>query len=426
MNMLFFGLELINVFCIFRNILHSHTNIKKLSLSSVIAASLTLFESIYLYFYEPAFPYSIITLVIIFLLFTETWYFKLCWLCICSLILTTLPMILTVSYCMVTSFNMENNSGYYRYSDFIVLVCIPPLSILLRKKFSKHADHLREIDVKGYILILFVAFIDFFLSSISPLLFANEINALGKNFIMCATFITILISIILLFMYFRQKHYHFILQQANLMNQKMLELEKQHYKDLQRKNQDLRAFRHDYNYHITAMQGLAAGDDLAGLKKYVEKLSSVKEQIYDWNTNHSVADAIVNHLYENLPAGTEFQLEGKLPENLFIEDSDLCIVLSNLLKNAVEAVVRQETRQKRKIYVSFYANEEYVSITIENTSPPYENTDLEQLSSTKNDMRNHGFGLKNVRSIVDKYYGTLDLQYENSIFTACAVMRNVA
>lgn len=370
-------------------------------------------------------PYSLVASVIIYVLSNETWYLKLSWLCICSLLFTLLPMLPVLTLCMVTSINIDFMSAYYTYSDLAVLLSIPPLTILLRKRFMTYTPLLRKVGFKGYFLIIIVAVIDFFLSGISTLLFTDELNMFGRKLIIFAIFVMIAMSIVLLTLYFRLQHYHFLLQQTNYINQKMLELEKQHYHDLRQKNIDLRAFRHDYNSHITAMHGLAADNDLFGLKKYVKQLSDVKEFLHDWNTNHPVADAIVNYFYEHLPADTTFQQEGKFPEHIFVTDSDLCVVLSNLLKNATEAVGKQPEQDERKIYILIYANEEYLSITVENTSLPVPQKQLELLTTTKTDTLNHGLGLKNIRTIVEQYQGSLNLQYKDNLFTACAILRNI-
>ena len=48
------------------------------------------------------------------------------------------------------------------------------------------------------------------------------------------------------------------------------------YKDMLKKNKDIRSFRHDYNYHITAMQALAQNNDFDALKDYVNHLTKEK------------------------------------------------------------------------------------------------------------------------------------------------------
>ena len=424
MKILFFGLDLTAIYCIFKNILRAKINTSRLAIAC--SNILTLMYCIYLFTHNKSvMPYSLVAAVIIYILFDETWYLKLSWLCICSLLFTLLPMLPVLTLCMVTSINIDFMSAYYKYFDLAVLLIIPPLTIQKQKKFMNHTPLLRTIGFKGYFLIIIIAVIDFFLSSISTLLFTDELSVFGRKLIIVAIFVMIVMSVVLLTLYFRLQHYHLVLQQTNYVNQKMLELEKQHYHDLQQKNMDLRAFRHDYNSHITAMHGLVADNDLPGLKKYVKQLSDVKEFLHDWNANHPVADAIVNYFYEHLPAHTTFQQEGKFPEHIFVTDSDLCVVLSNLLKNATEAVRKQPEQDDRKIYISFYSNEEYLSITIENTSLPIQEKELEQLTTAKTDTLNHGLGLKNVRMIVKRYQGTLSLQYEDNLFTACAILRNI-
>lgn len=424
MKLLFWGLDLIAIYCIFKNIFRAKINTSRLAIAC--SSILTLMYCIYLFTHNKSImPYSLVAAVIIYILFHETWYLKLSWLCICSLLFTLLPMLPVLTLCIVTSINIDFMSAYYKYFDLAVLLTIPPLTILLRKRFMTYTPLFRKVGFRGCFLIIIVAVIDFFLSSISTLLFTDELSVFGRKLIIVAIFVMIVMSVVLLTLYFRLQHYHLMLQQTNYVNQKMLELEKQHYHDLQQKNMDLRAFRHDYNSHITAMHGLVADNDLPGLKKYVKQLSDVQEFLHDWNTNHPVADAIVNYFYEHLPAHTTFYQEGKFPEHIFVTDSDLCVVLSNLLKNATEAVRKQPEQDDRKIYISFYSNEEYLSITIENTSLPIQEKELEQLTTAKTDTLNHGLGLKNVRMIVERYQGTLSLQYKDNLFTACAILRNI-
>lgn len=424
MRIFLFCLELITIYLIFKNIIRLKQNTSRLTF--VCSSILTLMYCIHIFIHNKSIiPYSLVVTVIIYILFNGKWYLKLSWLCICSLLLSLLPMLLVLFFCMITSININLMTAYYKYFDLAVLLIVPSFTILFRKRFSKFTPLLRKVSFKGYCLIIFVAVIDFFLSSISSLLFTNELSMFGRKLIILAIFVMIAMSVILLTLYFRLQHYHLMLQQTNYINQKMLELEKQHYHELRQKNIDLRAFRHDYNSHITALHGLAADNDLFGLKNYVKQLSDVKEFLHDWDTNHPVADAIVNYFYEHLPADTTFQQEGKFPEHLFVTDSDLCVVLSNLLKNATEAVGKQPEQDERKIYILIYANEEYLSITVENTSLPVPQTQLELLTTTKTDTLNHGLGLKNIRTIVEQYQGSLSLQYKDNLFTACAILRNI-
>lgn len=421
-----FILESIAIICFFINVLHSeiiHSHIK-----IFFSVFLSLIYALYLFFpytFPIIIPESFILFGIIFLLFADKWYFKLCWCFIFSLTLNIVTTMINYFYQMITNISAQQIRTYHIYFDFISILLLIIGSFYLKHKLPAHTKPFRNIHIKGYIVIIMVSIIDFFLASFSALLAHDTLTKSGRYVLLLAIFITIFMSIILLIMYFRLEHYHSILQQNNNINQKMLHMEEQHYQDLQKKNNDLRAFRHDYNYHITSMQALARHDELDKLKRYVENLSDIQEQTSYLSTNHPVADAILNYFHEKCPETVEFQIEGKLPEQLFVSDSDLCIILSNLLRNAVEAVEKLSADRQPIIRLSVSANTEYMSILIENSSEYYPEHPIEELQTSKNDSLNHGFGIKNIQECIRKYHGTLDLHYKAGIFYAGAYLRNI-
>lgn len=423
MSILIFWLNLVTILCILVNLLH--LSIKHSILHLSFSIILPLAWSFYLYFSSLPLPDTFIITVVILLLLNGKWYFKLCYSFVSILALNIISNILLFSYCIITGIDISNHEIYYSYSDLVVFVSIIVISFLLKHKISKYAPLFYKIPVRGYVLILVVTIIDFFLSSVSSLLFYANLNALGRRCVIIAIFLMIFLSILLLLAYFKLQHYNQLLKETNLVNEQMLRLEEQHYKMLQKKNDDLRSFKHDYNYHITAMQGLIAAGKSEELYNYIQNLSDVKEQVYYFSTNHPVADAIVNYFYETISRTVSFQVEGKLPQTLFVSDSDLCIILSNLLHNAVEAIEKLEKNAKPEIYISLYANEEYISIIVENTCEEYDKQHFDSLPTSKKDSMNHGWGLKNVRDTVQKYYGTLDLKFENNLFTATVRLHNI-
>lgn len=134
---------------------------------------------------------------------------------------------------------------------------------------------------------------------------------------------------------------------------------------------------------------------------------------------------IINYFFDCIPEHTCFQVNGKFTEKIFLNDTDLCVVLSNLLRNAVEAQNNLQTSAAAKIQISLYENREYILIRIKNTSNPILIGTPANLPTSKNDVHNHGFGIQNVQKVVNKYDGKLDLRYDNEIFTASAYLRNV-
>ena len=106
-------------------------------------------------------------------------------------------------------------------------------------------------------------------------------------------------------------------------------------------------------------------------------------------------------------------LEGELlfPAKLGIEAFDLGILLNNALDNAIEACRKVPEGRERLIRFRGYTKGRMYFVVVENT---YDGERLPEgvdvLRTTKTDTEGHGLGMSNMRSCVEKYYGTM--QYE--------------
>lgn len=416
MKMIFFTLESFVLLSVFTLILQFKITHRK---KRIIAAIITYFIwNICLLLYEVLFPSTLISLLIILILFEEAWYSKLCWSWIIALFINVFSNIINYILCI-----FKGTTSYNGISDGITVLGIILFTLWTSKKFSYRLLELTQLCFKDYALLSAVAIVDFFLSAISSLLLTGYINTLERYLMIFAILLIIIMNIILIFSYFRLKSYHALLQQSHKMNQNALLLEQKHYEELQRKNMDLRSFRHDYNHHITAMQAIAQNNDWESLKNYLYDLSTVKEQINYISTNNSVADAIINYFYEHKAKEINFKVEGKFIQNLLIAESDLCTVLSNLLKNAMDAVSK-ETISEKNIYLEISSDDRQTIILVENNSQKYSAEELKKLNTSKPNALNHGFGIKNIQNTAEKYHGKLDLQWKNGIFSACVLLKN--
>lgn len=411
-------LDFFTYFYCFKNVLHIPTTSSHMRWF----VGLFLIPLWFILYYYTALPYVFLDMTILFLLFKEKWHFKLC--CIFAHTLLLNIVSISIFYLLRIITGTVRESLYFHIASIITLLIFYTVIFLFSKKIPADKKPLRDLGWREYCLIAFVAMVDFFLSSVSSLLLVTNINLQGRYSLIFAVYIMVCMSMILLVLYFRLRYYHSALQMKETINQNLLQLEVGHYHDLLQKNRDLRAFRHDYNAHLIAMKGLASTGNLDKLKDYVEQLSELGEKINYIMTNQPVADAVISHFYENLPDDTLFEVNGRFPDRIFLNDTELCIILSNLLRNAVEAVKRQKSTEERRITVSLYADGSYITITVKNTSVPYPEGELSHLPTSKENKTSHGFGLQNVRQVADQYNGRLDLKYRDGIFTASAYLRS--
>jgi sensor histidine kinase regulating citrate/malate metabolism len=100
----------------------------------------------------------------------------------------------------------------------------------------------------------------------------------------------------------------------------------------------------------------------------------------------------------------------------FIDVMDICSIFGNALDNAIECVEQVEHTDKRSIKLYVYTKNSFIMIRIENY---YENilTFEDGLpKTTKDGGLNHGYGIKNIKSIAEKYGGHITITANDNWF----------
>ncbi len=99
----------------------------------------------------------------------------------------------------------------------------------------------------------------------------------------------------------------------------------------------------------------------------------------------------------------------------FMRVEDIYAIFGNALDNAIDAVLQLEDTEKRIIGVKIITQNHISVIQVQN----YYDAKLEffgGLPQTRKDRRNHGFGMKSIRHIAEKYNGTITVDSQDGIF----------
>lgn len=185
---------------------------------------------------------------------------------------------------------------------------------------------------------------------------------------------------------------------------------------------ETREARHDMRHHFHALQNLAMRRDWESLEKY---LADACKSIPDTELNlcdNSVVDGVASHYgllfrKQNIPFSFELDLPAELP----VPEIDLCLVLSNLLENALEASLKTKP-QKQRIKVQAYLHSEHmVLLTVTNAF----DGDIKEkdgvFQSSKH--RGEGVGIQSIRRIAKKNGGYSRFLYEDGMFYANVMLR---
>ncbi len=203
------------------------------------------------------------------------------------------------------------------------------------------------------------------------------------------------------------------LQQMILFNEKCIREQTEQYQLQGKTDIELRKFRHDYKEHFAAIQRLAEEDEALRVLGYLEDIDVMNESLCFVSTNNIIGDAILNR-YENMcrEEGISLIVDGKFPEKMTIAETDLCIVLSNGLKNAYDAA--KKCTEDRTIEVSIENDGEYFSFVVIRNSC-CERLELKDgIPVTKNaDKKKHGLGTRNMLEAVQRTGGSVNWREGN-------------
>lgn len=186
-----------------------------------------------------------------------------------------------------------------------------------------------------------------------------------------------------------------------------------HYKKMDRINTEIRKFRHDYTNHISCLLNMIKGKRYEEAEQYIINMSGkLPAENLVFKTGNYVADAILTDKQDEADDNITIQFDGCIISE--INSTDLCIILSNAVDNAVEAC--REIPGKKIISVYGNYQQGYFVLIIKNpTINTFSQTD--QLPPTsKEDNTHHGFGLSNIKYTVEKYNGKMDISVENGLF----------
>ena len=101
----------------------------------------------------------------------------------------------------------------------------------------------------------------------------------------------------------------------------------------------------------------------------------------------------------------------------FMTDADICALFGNALDNAIEAVCLLPDRDERSISLNIRASRGFLSVCVRNRCRGDISFDGDMPVTTKADKTYHGFGMRSMREIAERYGGTLNVTAADGIFT---------
>lgn len=178
--------------------------------------------------------------------------------------------------------------------------------------------------------------------------------------------------------------------------------------------------QHEQKHQLTALECLYEKKDYAGLKVLLDKM---KEENLGQTAVNFTEHTAINIILQSTAGKARknhirFQAHSFVPKDLNIPETDLCSLLMNLLENASDACMRIARSEDRFILLNIKIVHGYLVIRCENSFTGAVKKDNKgQFLTTKKEPLSHGFGIKQMTAIAEKYHGQLNISYtEEGIF----------
>lgn len=284
----------------------------------------------------------------------------------------------------------HNMTGYMKGTDWLIFLIIPIISLITVPAYQKNIRIVAGTELERLLAV----------------------SAWG------------LVFINILMFYWMQ---HIGIHEYLLREKALLETETrnqlQMYQAISEKMQQQRKISHEYENHLTCIQALCEAKKYDELETYLEEIRGKAVQNINYiDTGHSIVNAVLNAKYQEA-VQKNILVVWKVNDlsNLAVSSSDLVILLSNLLGNALEAC--EKCGQERCIHIKCFYEEEELILSVRNTYDGRLNILNGEIYTTKTEEKeSHGFGLKNVMQVIEKNHGYYTVGHTETEFWVSIVI----
>ena len=199
-----------------------------------------------------------------------------------------------------------------------------------------------------------------------------------------------------------------------------------YYNETKQKNDKLIRIKHDIKNELQIAYAMMDKDKKVSTKilnELNDKLEDIK--IINFSKNAILNTILTLKKMEIKNSGINLEIEIDKTVDFNMEEIDICDLFSNILDNSIEATKKCNC-ENRFIKFCIAKKNDYIIIKCENT---YEGV-LKKNSygnyiTTKQEEKQHGYGINIIKNIVDKYNGEINFITKNNIFKIVIIFKEI-
>ncbi len=200
-------------------------------------------------------------------------------------------------------------------------------------------------------------------------------------------------------------------------SRRMINSGRSYYENLTATLERVRIMQHDYRHQLAVLSGLAKdGEHREEAIRHLDSmLSHYEETDAESFCANPVADALLGYYAAQIrAAGIDFSAKVNLPEETGVDNYDLCIVLGNLLDNALAAA--KAATGERYVKLAIRYKEPQIIIRVANTFAG--EVSLDGHGRLVSSREGGGSGSRSINAVVEQYGGAYENEWNDGVFEA--------
>lgn len=344
----------------------------------------------------------VITLLVVLSIYEGSWWKKCVFVAAFIaiwMLMETLCNYILMLYCV--QYAMSETLGSFISKCFFFVVIIA-----LKKVFTD--DEIKELPVRySIMLVLIPTGSIYIMNNIFMLGYGIHDEYAMRNSAVAAV-ILLGINILIFYIYMKLAD-DLQLQRMASVYEQQLELCERHQQETELSTLHIRDAKHNMKNNLISILAYAENGECDKIIAFVNevmdeggiKLSAVV------NSGNIVIDSLIGYWYVRAQKNEiNFSVKISIPMSMPFKGADICLILGNLLENAVEAARKVDEKRYIKLQMKYDRNNLLLCIA-NNYKGRLIKTKDKKLKSTKLDAGNHGVGLASVHRAAAKYHGNV-------------------
>ena len=197
------------------------------------------------------------------------------------------------------------------------------------------------------------------------------------------------------------------------LNNEELKFNKKNYENIMTHMNEIRKIKHDMNHMLLSLLDDCEKKDYESLHNHINnQLHRINETQTVDTGNASLNLILASQVSKIKDKNIEF-IASQFDDDIPMDKVDFYVLLGNLLDNAIENCT---SKSIKKIILDIYKEDNGLIIDIKNTSINNPLIDNPNFNTTKEDY-GHGFGMRSIMNIVNKYHGEITYDYSYRYFS---------